>query len=525
MADPEYIISREHIDAVLFDLDGVLTRTAKIHAAAWKTLFDDYLSKQMLSDPSPFDPDRDYHRYVDGKPRQMGVKHFLQHRGIDLPMGHPDDPPERETIHGLGNRKNLIFKELLQDRGVGIYGCALNLIDGLRKAGIKTAVVTASKNCDLILEKAGIGDLFDTRVDGNEAQDLDLSGKPDADTFLEAARRLGVTPERACVVEDAIAGVTAGHRGRFGLVIGIDRTGQRDALLAHGADVVFEDLCGIEVADIDKDPHPDPDPDRDSAPPELTDIADLAARLAELRPALFLDYDGTLTPIVDRPEEATLLEDMRRILGEAARVMPVAVISGRDLADVRRMVNIPEIVYAGSHGFEIQGQGLDLELPEGVDALDELEQAARILASKLAPIPGARLERKRFALAVHYRQVAAGDRAQVKTAVESIRSQCPGLRLTGGKKIHELRPEIDWDKGHAIRWLLAELNLDGPDVLPIYIGDDETDEDAFRALHGRGLGILVADRPRPSAADYRVRDTEVVTALLRDLVAAESAGE
>jgi trehalose 6-phosphate phosphatase len=517
MKTSEFTITRKQIDGVLFDLDGVVTRTAEVHAAAWKQLFDGFLSERSLhagEDATPFDAERDYRRYVDGKPRWMGVKHFLHARGIELPMGETDDPPERDTIHGLGNRKDRFFLEAIRTRGVEVYDCALELIQRLRAAGIRTAVVTASRNCDLILEQAGIADLFDTRVDGNEADDLDLAGKPDADTFLEAARRLGVARTRACVVEDAVAGVTAGQRGQFGLVIGVDRAGQREALLEHGADLVFADLCGITVAGEDLDAQ--------RMPPELTDIADLAQRLNEKRPALFLDYDGTLTPIVERPEDAVLSEEMHRILSQAARVMPVAVISGRDLDDVRRMVGIDGIVYAGSHGFQIQGQGLELELPEGAEALDDLDEAERLLAPALQGIPGARLERKSFALAVHDRQVGDEDRERVRQAVESIHAEVPGLRLTGGKRIREFRPDIDWDKGHAIRWLLAELDLDTADVLPIYIGDDETDEDAFRALRGQGLGILVTDRPRESAAEYRLRDTAAVAALLADLAASET---
>ncbi len=256
MADAEYTLSRDRLDAVLFDLDGVVTQTARIHAVAWKAIFDHYLSERPLvdgEDATPFDLDRDYRRYVDGRPRQLGVKHFLRARGIELPQGEPDDPPERETVHGLEQRKDRLFRELLQERGVEVYGCTLALIRRLRAAGIKTAVVTASKNCDLILERAGIAGLFDTQVDGNQARDLELAGKPDPDTFLEAARRLGVAPERAAVIEDALAGVTAGQRGRFGLVIGIDRARQREALLEHGADVVFEDLCGIKVTGGDED--------------------------------------------------------------------------------------------------------------------------------------------------------------------------------------------------------------------------------------------------------------------------------
>jgi trehalose-phosphatase len=205
--------------------------------------------------------------------------------------------------------------------------------------------------------------------------------------------------------------------------------------------------------------------------------------------------------------------------------MPVAVISGRDLEDVRALVGVPEMVYAGSHGFDILGPDLRLELPEGVDALDDLERAAGALGERLADIPRARLERKRFAIAVHYRQVAEQDAPRVESAVEAVRGRFEGLRRTGGKKVFELRPDIDWDKGRAVRWLLAELGLDGPDVLPVYIGDDLTDEDAFEALHGRGIGILVAERPQPSAADYRLEDTDRVAELLRHLIDTETADE
>lgn len=515
MADPELTLSPRRLDAVIFDLDGVVTRTADVHAAAWKRLFDEYLRARTAregEDLSPFDIGRDYRRYVDGRPRYQGVKHFLSARHIDdLPMGDPSDPPEAETICGLGNRKNRMFREIVAEQGVEVYGCAVALVRRLRKAGIRTAVVSASKNCQLILEQAGIADLFDARVDGVEAERLDLDGKPDPDTFLEAARRLGVEPARAAVLEDAIAGVTAGSRGRFGLVIGVDRGGQRRALEEHGADLVFEDLCHIRVEGDAAE----------AVPPLLQDLSHVSGRLLDRRPALFLDYDGTLTPIVERPEDARLSEEMRTALRAAAQTMPVAVVSGRDLADVRSLVGLADIIYAGSHGFDIQGPDLSLELPEGVDALDDLDRAAADLSSRLASIPGARVERKRFAIAVHYRQVSEEDAERVQSAVARTDSAFPRLRRTGGKKVFELRPDIDWDKGRAVRWLLSELGLDSPDVLPIYIGDDETDEDAFRALGDQGIGILVAERPQPSAADYRLADTTRVAELLRHLVESE----
>jgi len=518
MNDPQLTLSRQHIDAVLFDLDGVVTRTADIHAAAWKQLFDDYLSTreaQSGEDHSPFDLQHDYRQYVDGRPRISGVETFLSARGIQLPEGDSDDPPDRETLNGLGNRKNQMFRDMLRQHGVKVYDCAIALAHRLRQAGFGTAVVTASKNCGLILEQAGLDELFDVRVDGVVAAELGLPGKPEPDTFVEAARRLGVEPGRAAVLEDAVAGVAAASRGQFGLSIGVDRGGQREALYEHGADLVFADLCHIRV-----------ESDQTTEPPLLTDMTEVSARLTDKRPALFLDYDGTLTPIVERPQDARLSESMRRALREAAEVISTAIVSGRDLEDVRDLVGLSEMIYAGSHGFDIRGPNLRFELPEGVDALDDLQQAAEALNDLLGSVAGARVERKRFAVAVHFRQVADADLDKVDEAMQQVQHQVPDLRRTGGKKIYELRPDIDWDKGRAVRWLLDKLDLASPDVLPIYIGDDETDEDAFRALADRdGIGILVAEESQPSAATYRLRTSDDVETFLRHLTEAERAGD
>jgi alpha,alpha-trehalase len=510
MADiGEYVISRRDLDAVVFDLDGVITRTVTAHAAAWKRLFDEFLasySAQGGEDLSPFDIDRDYRRYVDGRPRYQGVRHFLSARHIHLPMGDPSDPPDRETVCGLGNRKNTYFQQTVKEEGVELYGCAVALVKRLRKAGIRTAVVSASKNMELILQRAGIADLFDARVGGIVAERLGLDGKPDPDTFLEAAERLGVDPRRAAVVEDAIAGVMAGRRGRFRLVIGVDRGGQREALREHGAHVVFSDLCRIAVAGTEvEDSYP---------PPALGGSGIVPDVLRGRRAVLFLDYDGTLTPIVPRPEDAVLAPEMREALAAAAERLPVAVISGRDLPDVRRLVGLPELIYAGSHGFDIEGPDIRLELPEGVDALGDLERAAEALEARLSGIDGAWVERKRFAVTVHYRAVADADAPRVEAAVDAVQRNHSNLRKTGGKKVFELRPDIDWDKGRAVDWLISELGLDRPDTVPLYVGDDVTDEDAFRALRGRGIGILVSDEPRPSAAAFRIDDPEGVRDLL-----------
>jgi beta-phosphoglucomutase family hydrolase len=233
----------DSIRACLFDMDGVLTETATVHAAAWKEMFDAFLAGR--DGQAPFDLDHDYGEYVDGKPRYDGVRSFLQGRGIELPEGEDDDPPDAETIHGLGNRKNEVVQKLIRERGVEPYEGSTRFVRAARDAGLKTAVVSSSANTREILKAAGIDDLFPTVVDGHDVAEHGLKGKPAPDTFLAAARALGVQPGEAAVFEDALAGVEAGRAGRFGQVIGVDRVGHADALREHGADVVVEDLAEL----------------------------------------------------------------------------------------------------------------------------------------------------------------------------------------------------------------------------------------------------------------------------------------
>lgn len=238
-------LTRERFDAVLFDLDGVLTDTARVHAASWKMMFDPFLEERAASSGAPFSPfdiAGDYHQHVDGKPRYDGVRDFLASRGIVLPEGDPGDPPGLETVCGLGNRKNALVTEAIASEGVRAYEGSVALVRHLRREGMAMAVVSSSHNCRAALRASGIEDLFDTRIDGGVARELGLAGKPAPDTFLEAARRLGAEPARAAVVEDAISGVQAGRAGRFGLVIGVDRKGEAEALRSNGADIVVTDL-------------------------------------------------------------------------------------------------------------------------------------------------------------------------------------------------------------------------------------------------------------------------------------------
>jgi beta-phosphoglucomutase family hydrolase len=238
----------EGIRACLFDLDGVLTRTAEVHAAAWKQMFDAYLQERATKTGQanpPFDIEKDYDEYVDGKPRADGVRSFLESRAITLPEGTPDDPPEAETVNGLGNRKNVIVLRLIRQQGVKPYEGSVRYLKAAAGAGLKRAVVSSSANCRDVLKAAGIEDHFDAVIDGIVAQRQHLAGKPAPDTFLAAARAVGVEATACAVFEDALAGVAAGKAGGFGHVVGVDRVGQAAALAAHGADVVVQDLAEL----------------------------------------------------------------------------------------------------------------------------------------------------------------------------------------------------------------------------------------------------------------------------------------
>ena len=240
-------ITRDRYEAVLFDMDGVVTDTASIHATCWKIMFDEFLKKRATQNAEPFrsfEVDTDYKLYVDGKPRYQGVRDFLNSRGIVLPEGTPEDPSTAETVCGLGNRKNELVNDLLL-AGVEAYPGTVAFLKYLRRMRIKTAVVTSSQNCQTVLQAAKVEDLFDARVDGDVLVEQGLAGKPAPDSFLKAAEMLGVMPERAVVIEDAISGVRAGAQGGFGLVIGVARKGNAEELKAHGAHMVVNDLAEL----------------------------------------------------------------------------------------------------------------------------------------------------------------------------------------------------------------------------------------------------------------------------------------
>lgn len=244
----KHSIDFEKFKAVLFDLDGVLTSTEKTHSVCWKKMFDEFLQERSTEtgeDFVPFDLGRDYLKYVDGKPRYQGVRDFLTARCINLPEGTPKSPPSEKSIMGLGNKKNKLFNEVVERDGVEVYESSLELVKYLNNKGIKMGVVSSSRNCRQILSASKMDSFFKVVVDGITSAELGLEGKPEPDTFLQASRQLGVNPQHAAVIEDAISGVIAGKNSEFGLVIGIARKGNFNELRENGADIVVSDLAEV----------------------------------------------------------------------------------------------------------------------------------------------------------------------------------------------------------------------------------------------------------------------------------------
>ena len=378
-----------------------------------------------------------------------------------------------------------------------LFEATVGLVRQLQGIDVALAAHSSSPQCQQALKAAGVDDAFAVCVDG-------IAGECGTEALQEAARRLGVRPQRCVVIEDTDAGVAAGRDGGFAVVIGIDGTARAADLLRSGADVVVADVADIAVRAGDKR--------ISELPNALESYGQLIGITSARESMLFLDYDGTLSPIVSDPDAASLVDGAAEALELVAAVCPVAILSGRDLADIRDRVGIPGLWYAGSHGFELTGpDGTYHQNDAAAVSVPLLERAAAELTDGLAGIPGVRVEHKRFAVAVHYREVAPEHVDDIVALAHKLGQQA-GLRVTSGRMLVELRPDIDWDKGTTLAWIRDRIDPAGA-MLPIYIGDDLTDEDAFDAVHFDGIGIVVGhdeDGDRKSAAGFTLRSPDQV---------------
>ena len=493
----KYMINRSEYDAVIFDLDGVITQTQKTHAIAWKKMFDEFLENKLSSESFiPFDISVDYPTYIDGKPRGEGIKSFLISRDIELPQGRANDTKDIESIAALGNIKNGYYLELIA-KGVKTYQSSIELLLKLKNFGFLTAVVSSSKNCKNILQSTNLNSHFNTIVDGLDLQSLDLKGKPEADLFLEALKRLDVQPSRAIVIEDAIVGVAAGKKGAFGKVIGVDRIGHSKELKEAGADLVVKDLKDLDI-----------ETKITELPSALKSFKKIESKFKDKELVLFFDYDGTLTSIVSHPKDAKISEAMRNMLIKLSNQCTLAVISGRGLNDIKSLVGIKGIHYAGSHGYEIEGPSIKMEHEPALEFVKTFDLLEDELTKQLKDVEGVLVERKKFTIALHYRNVSKSEVNIVEKAADEAVKKYPKVRKSYGKKVYELQPDLDWNKGKAVEWLMEALHIEKRGSKIFFLGDDLTDEDAFSAIKTYGVGIIVGSDSRSTGAQYKLSDTD-----------------
>lgn len=514
-------------EAIIFDLDGVLTQTARVHFDAWKRVFDEFLSKRGL----PEFTKSDYTTFVDGRPRYNGIENFLKSRSIDLPKGETDDEG-LETVYGIGNIKNKHIQTLIAEADDLAFPYTKVVLQKIRDAGIKVGLMTSSKNGYLILDRAVLTDMFDAIVTGIEIESTGLTGKPEGDAFMACAEKLGVEPEKAIVVEDAVSGLWAGRNGEFQFVVGVARNEKPEIMLRQGADIVVDTIEHMDLDMVERlfinPPRPffdcfDSNDDKacrvmDATPksvlsdPFYWETGKTLFFKTDEKPVFFLDYDGTLTPIVDTPESAVLSEDMRDTIRALNERYTVAVVSGRAKSDVQQLVGIPELYYAGSHGFEISAGDKHMVIEEAEKLIPHVKTLTDAFKEKTAHIDGALVEPKKFSLALHYRLVKNEEDVKLMRdlAREYVR-RYHGFKILNGKKVFEIMPDILWNKGKALRWMMEAGGIDWDGNHIVYVGDDITDEFAFRTVRGRGTGIVVSENEeRNSAAMFRLKNTDEV---------------
>ncbi|MCM2349293.1 MAG: trehalose-phosphatase [Bacteriovoracaceae bacterium] len=508
-------LGENNLKAFIFDLDGVLTETHDLHAKAWERMFNEFLLKRRDSPHADdeilddFDPHRDYQEFLDGKPRFEGVRGFLTSRNIHLNEGTSLDDISANTIQGLGLKKNTYYQKILEREGPHLIQESFSFIQKLKDHGIPMAVVSSSMNCRLILNEAEIDQYFQVIVDPQVAGAKNLKGKPSPDYFLEASRELHLSPEECAVVEDSLAGIKSGRKGHFKKVYGINIYKDQHVLKRLkdvGADQVVSSLWEINEAK------------------DFLDLPDAKTCFEAIFPHdnkenyfLFLDFDGTLSPIVLDPNKARPLEGISELIHTCSQYLPVCIITGRDTGVIKKMLSLPQVYYAACHGFEISGQdGYHYELKEAHDLIPLLDDAQLKLTKELGPIEDLLIERKKFGLAFHYRMIKSP--ADIATIREAIRDYCfehPSLRYMSGEAVIEILPRLNWDKGKAILKLYDVLHLDPKQNPPLYFGDGRTDEDAFREMRNWGVPILASMEKRPSLARYHLKGPEEIKKFLK----------
>lgn len=492
------VIERARFDGVLFTLDDVLVQTDAVFSSAWREVFDEFLARHFPgAGHSPFDLQQDYATHVRGRMPFEAAQRLLEARHLAMPAGRPNDSPRSLSIWGLANAAQARISARLHGVPPTSYEPAVRLARTLRRCGIRVAAVSLARQAEEVLRATGMAALFHARVDGRDMERFRLHAWPAPDLWREALRRLEVPATRAAAFVGGSAQAEAAR------AVGI--TTVWDVTEAPAGHPVLFELFTVVL--------PATAADEQILPSALQTVERLVP--PGCTTALFLDFDGTLTRITPTPREATLAPVVRDALASLATRMPVAIVSGRDLDNLRERVALSNVWYAGSHGFDIAGpDGLSYQPAEALASLPALDAAERFLREQLTDVAGALVERKRFALAAHYRLVVPGEVQRVKDAAEAALTLTSGLRASPGKKVIELLPDIDWHKGRAMQWLLERMV---PETWPIYIGDDHSDEDAFTLLVGHGTGIVVQEQPAPSAARYRLRDPDEVLRFLSRL--------
>lgn len=484
---------KKPFEAVIFDLDGVLVDTRLLHFSSWEKVFNEYLITKKTESLFTFE---DYLSHVDGKPRREGISDFLKSRGL------VDEAP---VIDELADKKNKIFHEILDADLPEVFPNTIPAIERLKLYNISVAVVSSSANGRFILEKLNLSHHFSVIIDGHLGKNLNLKGKPAPDYFLEASKRLGLSPDQCCVVEDALAGIKAAKQGNFRMIYGLERIGESLSLALYnaGSDMVISSLTQIG-----------------SVPNALLCWDKIQWSFNNKDVALFLDFDGTLTDIAATPDSVMFSNTTKKILQLCSQSMKVAIISGRDRLNVKSIVGLDHVFYAGCHGFDISGPGcFHFSVDSIENSLKSLETATLLFESKLSGFSGVIIERKKFGTAVHYRLADQKKHDLIIEDLKTILHSFPDLKAKDGKKVFEIIPNVEWGKASAINKLTEILNIDKSKTILIFIGDDKTDEEAFVELDDSCLKIRIDQSGHAfTNADYHLKDPfEVMVFLTRIL--------